>query len=351
MKEVATIGLDVAKDVFQAHGADVDGAPLFNRRLRRAEVLSFFEKLPRCLVGLEACSTAHHWARSIADLGHDVKLIHPLYVKPFVKRGKTDANDAEAINEALTRKTMRFVPIKTVDQQGSVMIFRTRSLLLRQRSQAVNSLRSHLGELGITSKRGFSSVKTLTAAVRDDNDAAIPDSARLALMMIVEQIDALSKRVEKLDREIRAQATSDETSKRLMTIPGVGPMTAAAVKSHVADPTFFKSARHFSAWIGLTPKSHSSGASQTIGRISKMGNKELRAALVMGAISVLSWIKEDDTSGSWLSRLRKRRPMKVAAVALANKNARIIWTLLVRGGTYQVKPKSAVMAAIAAPTS
>jgi transposase len=334
MKEVASIGLDIAKDVFQLHGADEQGTPQFNRKLRRAEVLPFFEKLPPCKVGIEACSTAHYWARSIAAYGHDVRLIHPAYVKPFVKRGKTDANDAEAINEALTRKTMPFVPMKSAGQQAATIIFRTRTLLVRQRAQAISALRSHLAELGIVTARGQASFKLLVDFVNGQEAEQLPDAARNAFRQIIGHIEGLQARINELDQEMRGVAKIDDTMRRLMTIPGVGRVVAAAIRTFVTDPTSFKSARHFAAWIGLTPKSHSSGSTQMMGSISKMGNTHLRARLVTGGMAVLRSTKSEDNSKVWLNSLKARRPFKVAAVAVANKIARIVWALLVKGGAY-----------------
>ena len=335
VKDITTIGLDLAKQVFQVHGADAEGAPLFNRKLRRAEVLRFFEKLPPCLVGMEACASAHYWAREIAAFGHDVRLLPPQYVKPFVKRGKTDAADAEAISEAVTRKTMRFVPVKSAEQQAAVMVLKTRALLVRQRTQAINALRAHMAELGIIAPTGIANVKALAVSVRDEADARLPAAARFALTEMVDQIELLAARIERLEREIVVQAKQDADMRRLATIPGVGAIIAMAVKALVPDPGGFKSARHFAAWIGLTPKAHSSGGKERLGRISKMGNPELRSLLVTGAASVLRHVRTDDKARPWLRNLLGRRPFKVVAVALANKTARMIWALLTRGGVYR----------------
>lgn len=334
MKDVTTIGLDLAKQVFQVHGADAEGTQLFNRKLRRADVLRFFEKLPPCLVGMEACGSAHYWAREITNLGHDVRLIPPAYVKPFVKRGKTDAADAEAISEAVTRKTMRFVPVKTTDQQAAAMVLKTRTLLVKQRTQAVNALRAHLAELGIIAAAGMTKVETLIAIVRDETDIRLPLAARFALMTVADQIEALASETDRLERAIVAEAKRDEDMRRLVTIPGVGAITAATIKAQVPDPAGFKSGRHFAAWLGLTPKSHSSGGKDRLGSISKMGNPAIRSLLVIGATSLLKYAKNDPNLRPWLKALIARRPFKVVAVALANKMARTIWALLVRGGIY-----------------
>ena len=266
MKYVSTIGLDLAKHVFQVHGADIAGSPLFNRKLRRGEVLRFFEKLPPCLVGMEARGGAHYWAREIANLGHDVRLIPPAYVKPFVKRGKTDAADAEAISEAVIRKTMRFVPIKTAEQQADAMVLKTRALLVQQRTQSVNALRAHLAELGIIAAGGLPSVAALMTIVRGGEDTRLPAAARFALMAVADQIDSLADQIYELERAIVTEAKRDEDMRRLTTIPGVGAITAATIKALVPDPGGFKSARHFAAWVGLTPRPHSSGGKERLGR-------------------------------------------------------------------------------------
>jgi transposase len=337
VKQITTIGLDLAKQIFQVHGADAEGAPVVSRKLRRAEVLRFFEKQPLCLVGIEACGTSHYWAREIAALGHEVRLIPPAYVKPFVKRGKTDAGDAEAISEAVTRKTMRFVPVKSIEQQTAAIILKARGLLVRQKTQAINALRAHLSELGIVAGSGPAKVAALLDIVRDHTDARLPSAARLALSVIADQIEVLACRITKLETDIIAEARRDKDMRRLTTIPGVGAIVAASIKALVPDPAGFRSGRHLAAWLGLTPKSHSSGGKERLGKISKMGNTELRSLLVLGATSVLRHARDNKNASKWVTAILARRPYKVAAVALANKMARIVWALLTKGGTYRNK--------------
>jgi len=337
MEQITTIGLDLAKQVFQVHAADADGVPIFTRKLRRSEVLRFFEKTPACLVGMEACGSAHYWAREITALGHDVRLIPPVYVRPFVKRGKTDAADAEAISEAVTRKTMRFVPAKSTEQQAAAVVLKTRALLVNQRTQVINALRAHLSEFGIIAAAGTTKVAGLISIVRDNTDLRLPKAARIALMEVASQVDALKTQIEKLEQAIVASVRRDDDARRLVTIPGVGAIIAASVRALVPDPGGFKSGRHFAAWLGLTPKPHSSGGKERLGRISKMGNPALRSLLVVGATAVLRHARGNPNASRWIAALLARRPYKIVAVALANKMARIIWALLVKGGTYQDK--------------
>jgi transposase len=338
MKEISTIGLDLAKSLFQIHGIGSEDHVVVRRQLRRGEVLGFFARLPRCLIGMEACSGAHYWAREITALGHEVRLIPPAYVKPCVKRGKTDAADAEAICEAVTRPTMRFVAVKSAEQQASAMVLKTRDLLVRQRSQTINALRAHLGELGIVAGTGVAKVAGLIAIVRDHEDMRLPPAARFALKALADQIDRLTEEVQALERQLVAEVRRDDSMRRLTTIPGVGTITAAAVKALVPDIAGFTSARHFAAWMGLTPKPHSSGGKERLGSISKMGNATLRTLLIVGATAVLRHVRRGANGPKWLIDLLARRPAKVVAVALANKMARIIFALLTRGGEYR-KPE------------
>jgi transposase len=340
MEKVTTIGLDLAKNLFQVHGVDAAGKVVLRRKLRRGEVLDFFAALPPAVVGMEACGGAHYWARELGRLGHMVRLMPPSYVKAYVKRGKTDAADAEAICEAVTRPTMRFVPAKTEAQQASLVELKVRDMLVRQRTQAINALRSHLAEYGIIAAQGRK-VAELIALVRDGEDPRLPDLAREALRELVAQIETLGERIGRLDGRMVRHARENETARRLASIPGIGAVGATALEGLVPDPHGFASARHFAAWLGLTPKPHSSGGKERLGRISKQGNPMLRRLLVLGATARLRHAKRDPEAADWAARLLARRPFKVAAVALANKMARIAWALLTKGGTYRTSAAAA----------
>ncbi len=334
--EITTIGLDIAKRVFQAHGVDSAGKAVLRRKLQRAEVLRFFASLPPCLVGIEACGTAHHWAREIRALGHEVRLMPASYVKPYVKRGKTDAADAEAICEAVTRPTMRFVPVKTAEQQAVLMLHRTRDLLVRQRTMLVNALRGHMAELGIIASQGIGRVADLVAVLVGEDTASMPALARQALGGLAAELEALGKRVEEVEAAIVAWHKDNEASRRLASIPGIGPITASAIVATVTDPTQFHSARQFAAWIGLVPKQNSSGGKERRGGISKQGDRYLRRLLVLGATAVIRHARTKVTAETaWLRGVLDRRPARLASVAQANKTARIVWALLARGGSYR----------------
>jgi transposase len=344
--EITTIGLDIAKRVFQVHGADAAGKGQLRRKLQRAEVLTFFASLPPCLVGIEACSTAHHWAREIKSLGHDVRLMPASYVKPYVKRGKTDTADAEAICEAVTRPTMRFVPIKTAEQQAVLMLHRTRDLLVRQRTMLVNALRGHMAELGFIAPQGISRISDLLAVLLGEDDAKLPRLARQALRGLAAELEALGGRVKEIEAEIVAWHKENEASRRLATIPGIGPITASAIVATVTDPTQFHSARQFAAWIGLVPKQNSSGGKERQGGISKQGDRYLRRLLVLGAIAVIRHARTKTTAEfTWLRGVLDRRPVRLASVAQANKTARIVWALLARGEAYRGADASQAVAA------
>ena len=335
MHEVITIGVDLAKNVFQVHGVDADGAVLFRRQLRRRQVLAFFKKQPPCLVGMEACATAHYWAREIAALGHEVKLMPPHYVKPYVKRNKNDAADAEAICEAVTRPTMRFVAVKSAEQQSVLMLHRTRELLVRQRTMLVNAIRAHMAEFGVVARTGLPQVKDLLAVIADKEDERIPPLARTCLAGLARQLLSLEREIVGAERRIHAWHRTDEESRRLETTPGIGPITASALASSITDPHVFRSGREMAAWIGLVPRQNSNGGKERMGRISKQGDQYLRWLLVAGAMTVIRHAKRRGTTDPWLADIIANKPTKVAAVALANKNARIAWALLRQGGTYQ----------------
>jgi transposase len=336
MNEVITIGLDLAKNVFQVHGVDVEGNVVIRKQLRRARVLPFFKKLPPCLVGIEACATAHHWARQLIGLGHEVKLMPPHYVKAYVKRGKNDAADAAAIAEAVTRPSMRFVAVKGVEQQSILMVHRTRELLVRQRTMVINAMRAHMAELGIVAPVGVPQVKKLLDIIADPDDARLPPVARTCLESLVRQYLSLHEEINAAEKRIHAWHRSNEVSRRLETIPGIGKITASALAASVSDPSVFRSGRELAAWIGLVPRQNSTGGKQRLGRISKQGDQYLRWLLVAGALSVIRHAKRRGTSQMpWLTEIIARKPTKVAAVALANKNARIVWGILMGGESYR----------------
>jgi transposase len=340
MAEVCTIGLDLAKHVFQAHGADASGAVLFRKKLRRAQVLSFFAAQPPCTVAMEACGSAHHWAREIGKLGHAVRLIPPAYVKPFVRRQKNDAADAEAICEAAQRPTMRFVAPKSEETQAAAIVFRARDLLVRQRTQIINALRGHLAEFGIVVAKGPAHVGQLVRAA-DDPAEPVPESTRPILMVLIEMLHALDDRIAVLDREIAQRAKEDVTAQRLTTIPGIGPITATALTALAPPAETFKRGRDFAAWIGLTPLQHSTGGKQKLGATSKMGERTLRRLLIIGASAVLRWAaRHGAPAGSWLSRMLARKPPMLVRVALANKMARMVWALMAKGGIYRAPAAS-----------
>ncbi|MGR4893509.1 IS110 family transposase [Sphingopyxis sp. LARHCG72] len=335
MEKIATVGLDIAKSVFQVHGVDAAGEVLVRKRLSRARVIPFFAKLPRCLVGIEACSTSHHWARELIALGHDVRLMPAQYVKPYVKRGKNDAADAEAICEAVTRPTMRFVTVKTPEQQSVMMLHRVRLMLNRQRTQLSNATRAHMSEFGIVAPVGRIGLERLLAIVADKDDERIPPDARLCLEMLGAQLAIVKEQILENDRRIRASARDTEVGRRLMEIPGIGPLLASAFVASVADPRLFKTGRDLAAWIGLVPRQNSSGGKERLGGISRAGNQYLRQMLVVGSMAVIRHAERHGTKRPWLIELMKRRAKKVAAVALANKTARMVWALMTSGEHYR----------------
>jgi len=334
--QISTIGLDLGKRVFQVHGVNALGTCVLSKRLSRAQVVEFFKALAPCLVGMEACGSAHHWARVLSGLGHEVRLIPPQYVKPYVKRNKTDAADAAAICEAVTRPSMRFVAVKSVEQQGLGVLYRTRDLLIRQRTMSVNAVRGHLAEFGFVVAQGLTQVGKLAQLMKDAPADHVPELAKQMLTLLFEYLLKLDTRIRELDRKIAAVRRENTVCRRLGTIPGVGPIIALAVVAKVADATTFRSGRHFAAWLGLVPGQHGTGGRVQLGRITKRGDAGLRRLLVCGAMAL---IRQARVRGArtmpWLEALLARKKIKLAAVALANKLARIIWALLVRGEEYQ----------------
>ena len=333
---VTTIGIDLAKSVFQLHGVDADGEIVFRKKLRRSAVLDFLRDVPRCLIGLEACATAHFWGREIGALGHEVRLIPPAYVKPYVKRQKNDAADAEAICEAVTRPSMRFVPIKSAERQSVLMLHRTRDLLMRQRTMMLNAVRAHLAEFGIITAQGPHRLLSLLREIEAGDGPDLSPMARVALDSLITQLDTLSEEIRKLERQLLAWHRADETSRRLETIPGIGLITATALAASVPNPDVFKNGRQFAAFLGLVPRQSSSGGKERLGRISKMGDGYLRRLLVVGATALVRRAGNNSTTtGTWIRSLLERKPARLVSVAVANKTARIAWAILARGEIYR----------------
>ncbi|MBI1361213.1 MAG: IS110 family transposase [Alphaproteobacteria bacterium] len=334
--KISTIGIDLAKSVFQVHGVDAAGQVVVRRKLRRAEVLKFFEALPPCRVGMEACATSHFWAREISALGHDVRLMPPSYVKAYLRRQKNDAADAEAICEAVTRPSMRFVPVKSAEQQSVLVLHRTRDLLVRQRTMLINAIRGHCGEFGIIAPQGARRSAELTEQLSNAPAPVFPDLARSALLMLADQLDALAVQIHALDRQLMIWHRQNEASQRLATIPGVGIITATALAASVPEPGLFRSGREFAAFLGLVPRQNSSGGKDRLGRISKMGDGYLRKLLVVGATSVIRRAAVNaSATGVWVRSLMTRKPSRLVTVAMANKTARIAWAVLTRGEVYR----------------
>lgn len=333
--ELAVVGLDLAKNVFQVHGIAPDGTIRVQRKLRRSAVLDFFRDIPSCLVGIEACASAHHWARELIALGHDVRLMPASYVKPYVKRGKNDAVDAEAICEAVTRPTMRFVAVKAPEQQSILVMHRTRDLLVRQRTALANALRGHLAEFGIVAPIGVKKLPELMVRVEADAEG-LPQPLIETAKLIFAQIDQINDRVRDLEVKIHGWAKSNAVARRLATIPGIGPITASAIAATVTDANYFRSARQFAAWIGLVPKQSSSGGKERLGGISKMGDRYLRKLLVVGASAVIRYARQrGGPRAAWVLGLLARRPVRLVQVALANKMARIAWAVMTRPDPYR----------------
>ncbi|MFO1037829.1 MAG: IS110 family transposase [Geminicoccaceae bacterium] len=332
---IATVGLDLAKNVFQVHAVDGAGRVLARKALRRGQVLPFFAKLAPCLVGMEACGTSHYWGRQLSELGHEVRLMSPAYVKPYVKRGKTDAGDAEAICEAVTRPTMRFVPVKSPDQQAALAMHRARDLMVRQRTQLVNMIRGLLGEFGITINRGLHHALELVTRITRGAAIEVPALAARVVTALAAQVMELQGRLTSLERELLAWFRQNDVARRLETIPGIGVVVATAFAATVTDPQRFRSGRQFAAWLGLTPLANSSGGKERMGRISKMGDPYLRRLMVVGATSRVRVARRTPERERPLAELLQRKPARVATVAVANRTARIVWALMARGGVYR----------------
>lgn len=336
MDKVSIIGLDLAKNVFQLHGARADGLVAFRKRLSRGKLLDFFASTPLCVVAMEACASAHHWARAIGALGHEVRLIAPIRVKPFVGRNKNDAADAQAIAEASVRPTMRFVAVKSVEKQAAGMAFKARDLLVGQRTQTINALRGHLAEYGVIAPNGPAHVARLAEAIAEPG-TGLPPSVVMICELLLAHVAALNEQIAVLDRELRERARRDETARRLMTIPGVGVICATAMEALAPPPESFTKGRDFAAWLGLTPRQNSSGGKTKLGGTTKMGQRDLRRLLICGAVAMVRWAaRKGAPEGSWLARMMARKPRLVVAVALANRNARIAWALMAKGGAYGV---------------
>ncbi len=334
--EIITIGLDIAKSVFQVHGVDGAGHVVLRKKLRRRDVVGFFAGLEPCVVGLEACGGAHHWARELAGLGHDVRLVPPSYVKAYVKRGKNDAVDAAAICEAVTRPHMRFVPVKSAQQQAVLVVHRVRDLAVRQRTMLINALRGLMAEFGVVAPRGRQRLGELVAVLEDPCESRIPAAARAPLLELVGAIAALEPRIARSEKAIAAMAGTDPVARRLMTVPGIGPITASALAASVGDPRRFRNGRHFAAWIGLVARQNSTAGRTRLGRISKMGDRYLRRLLVLGATASLRRLQQGQTPlAAWVRSLLARRPARLVTVALANKMARIAWAVMARGTAYR----------------
>ena len=343
--KVTRVGIDLAKDIFQVHGVDGHGKTVLRRRLRRSEMASYFKQLPACLIGLEACASSHHWARTISEQGHTVKLIAPQFVKPYVKGNKNDANDAEAICEAVGRPNMRFVPIKTVEQQNIQALHRIRTELVRQRTAKVNQIRGLLGEYGIVVRQGVAVLRKALPDILEDAENGLMSDFRALLAGLREDLVTLDERVVTLDQAMQTLANSHQAARRLLKLRGVGPITATALVASLGDGHLFPRGRDASAWVGLVPGQHSSGGKDKLLGISKRGDVYLRTLLVHGARSVIITAKSrEDSLSRWVQNLCTRRNKNIAAVALANKTMRMAWAILKSGADYQADYRNRAVA-------
>jgi transposase len=343
--EITTSGLDLAKSIFQVHGVDATGQVVVRRSLRRSQMLPFFARLPSCLVGMEACGTSHYWARELIKLGHQVRLMPPAYVKPYVKRGKTDAADAEAVCEAVTRPTMRFVPVKSPEQQAALSMHRTRDLLVKQRTQLVNMMRGLLAEFGIDIPKGLERALMMARRIVDGEAPDVPMEAAKIVATLSRQALDIHVRIREIDRDLLSWQRGNDAARRLMTIPGIGPVGATALAASITDPHQFRSGRQFAAWLGLTPLQKSSGGKERLGRITKMGDKYLRKLLIVGMTSLVRRVRYNPRAvDPRLADLLARKPVRVATVAMANKTARIVWAVMARGETYRADHRPALAA-------
>jgi transposase len=339
--------MDTSKHIFQLHGVNAAEAPVLRKKLARKAMVAFFEKLEPTVIAIEACGASHHWARLLQSFGHKVKLIPPQLVKPYVKRGKNDAADAEALCEAMSRPTMRFVPVKTAEQQAALMLVGVRDRLIRSRTQLANAIRGYAAEFGLTAARGIAHLAPLLARLEADD--SLPVLARELFAIQAEEYAQLQAKIDAVDAKLVAWHRGDERSRRLAKIPGVGPIGAVLLAMKTPAPELFASGRHFAAWIGLTPKDHSTAGKLRLGAITRAGDEALRSALVAGATSLLRQVGNGrgKNASPWLLALLKRKPPKLAAVALANKMARIAWKLMVTGQSYAPKPAPVAMSGAA----
>jgi len=334
MKQFIRIGVDLAKKYFQIHALVSEGGPAVTRKLTRLKMREFFSQIEPCLVGMEACGSAHYWARELKAMGHEVLLMPPAYTKPYVKRGKNDAVDADACCEAMSRPGMRFVPVKSAEQQATLMLHKTRELLVKQRTMSVNALRGHLSEFGIIAAKGIGRVDELLELA--GSDTTLPDAARAAVKVLALHLEELDKSIDDLDDTIASAHAQSETSRLLDEVPGVGKIIASVIAASVPDPSVFKSGRDFAAWLGITPRQNSTGGKQTLGAITKQGNRYIRKLLVLAATSLLRGVgKRKGALRDWIVAMLAKKPARLVTVALANKLARILWAMMKTGESFR----------------